>query len=69
MNILEVLHMDFSYVVRIVPALLQGAGTTLALFALVFPLSLPLAFLITPSAPCHFTPFTWLARGLLFFFS
>ena len=41
--------MDLSYIVRIVPALLRGAGVTLALFALVFPLSLPLGFLITPS--------------------
>ena len=39
--------MDLSYIVRIVPALLRGAGVTLALFALVFPLSLPLGFLVT----------------------
>ena len=48
--------MDLSYIVRIVPALLRGAGVTLALFALVFPLSLPLGFLITLCANCRFKP-------------
>lgn len=55
-----------SYVVRILPALLSGAGTTLALFALVFPLSLPLGFLITLCAKCRFRVVRWLASTYIF---
>ena len=58
--------MDLSYIVRIVPALLRGAGVTLALFALVFPLSLPLGFLITLCANCRFKPVKWLAEAYIF---
>ena len=52
--------MDFSYIARIFPALMQGAGTTLLLFALVFPFSLPLGFLITLCANCRFRPVKWM---------
>ena len=58
--------MDLSYIVRMVPALLRGAGVTLALFALVFPLSLPLGFLVTLCANCRFKPVKWLAEAYIF---
>ncbi len=58
--------MDLSYVARILPALLNGALTTLALFALVLPLSLPLGFLITLCASCRFKPVKWLAQAYIF---
>ena len=58
--------MDFSYIARIFPALMQGAGTTLLLFALVFPLSLPLGFLITLCANCRFRPVKWIAQAYIF---
>ena len=55
--------MDFSYIARIFPALMQGAGTTLLLFALVFPFSLPLGLLITQCANCRFRPVKWIAQA------
>ena len=58
--------MDFSYIARIFPALMQGAGTTLLLFALVFPFSLPLGFLITLCANCRFRPVKWIAQAYIF---
>ena len=58
--------MDFSYIARIFPALMQGAGTTLLLFALVFPFSLPLGFLITLCANCGFRPVKWIAQAYIF---
>lgn len=58
--------MDFSYIAQITPALLKGALTTLALFALVLPLSLPLGFLTTLCATCRFKPLRWLAGAYIF---
>ena len=58
--------MDFSYIARFFPALMQGAGTTLLLFALVFPFSLPLGFLITLCANCRFRPVKWIAQAYIF---
>ena len=58
--------MDFSYIARIFPALMQGAGTTLLLFALIFPFSLPLGFLITLCANCRFRPVKWIAQAYIF---
>ena len=54
------------YIVRIIPALLRGAGVTLALFALVLPLSLPLGFLVTLCTTCRFKPVKWLAEAYIF---
>lgn len=54
------------YIVRITPLLLQGALTTLALFAIVFPLSLPLGFLTTLGENSHFKPLAWLSKGYVF---
>ena len=59
-------NINRSHIVRIVPALLRGAGVTLALFALVFPLSLPLGFLVTLCANCRFKPVKWLAEAYIF---
>ena len=54
------------YVFRIIPALMKGVGTTLALFALVLPLSLPLGFLITLGSNSRFKPLKWLCNAYIF---
>ena len=58
--------MDFQYIAQITPALLRGCGTTLLLFALVLPLSIPLGFLTTLCTKSRIRPLAWLCNGYIF---
>lgn len=57
---------DMEYILKITPALLRGSLTTLALFAVVLPLSLPLGFVTTLLQQSRFKPVSLLANAYVF---
>lgn len=56
----------FEYAWNVLPALLSGAGATLALFAVVIIISLPLGFLVTLMAKSNIFIFRWFAKAYIF---
>ena len=60
--------MNFAYIASLLPALMQGLGQTLKLFALTLVFSLPLGLVFTLGSISRVPPLRWLARGYIWVF-
>ncbi len=54
--------MDFTYIMQVTKALMEGFGATLWLFVLVLVLSIPIGFLMTLVLRCKIAPLRWLVN-------